>query len=154
MSPSIQITRYPYEEPYHLNLRLAATNGRVCGNLEYYCNASDLTSLSQKLAAFSGHQGDEIVYQLGSEKTEDRFAFFLSLKFRALTKRGKCVVVIRLNNNQAVPEREVTEFCIEAEVPAINRLGNLLAEFGRLEHRVLKWTLQDGELGNEDSEPT
>ena len=152
MSPGIQITRYPYEEPHHLNLRIAATNGRINGDLEYYCNASDLTSLGQELAAFSGEQGKEIVYQLGSEKAEDRFAFFLSLIISAVNTAGSCAVIIRLNNNQAVPEKEVTEFGIKAEVAGINRLGNLLVEFGRLEHRVLNWTVQDGELRKEDSE--
>lgn len=148
----IRITRFPYEEPYHLNLWIAASNGRLNGNLEYYCNANDLGSFGKQLADFSGKRSEEITYELGSERPEDRFAFFLSLKVKALDTVGHCAVVIRLNNNQAVPERELSEFCIKAEVADINRLGKLFIEFGRLQHRALEWSVYDGKLIKEDEE--
>jgi hypothetical protein len=152
MSPGIKITRYPYEEPYHLNLRIAASNGRLAGNLEYYCNASDLSSLGKQLAGFSGRKSDEIIYELGSEKPEDRFAFFLSLKVKALNSLGRCAVLIRLNNNQTIPEREVSEFSIPVEAADVNRLGALFLEFSRLKHRAFDWSVQGGKLITEDEE--
>ena len=148
----IRITRTPYEEPYHLCLRLAASNGRLSGDLEYYCNASDLGSLGKQLADFAGLKTGDVTYELGSEKKEDRFAFYLGLRVRALDSRGHCAVVVRLNNNQEVPDKEVAEFCITAEVADVNRLGNLLIEFGRLQHRVLSWTVRDGELLKDNEE--
>jgi hypothetical protein len=146
----IRITRYPYEEPYHLNLRIAASNGRIDGDLEYYCNANDLGVLGKKLASFAGREA--VTYELGSEKPEDRFAFYLSLQVMALDSRGHCAVVLRLSNNGAAPDREVSEFAIKADVADVNRLGRLFEEFGRLGHRVLDWRVQHGRLFKDDEE--
>jgi hypothetical protein len=145
-APGIRITRYPYEEPHHLNLRITASNGRIVGDLEYYCNATDLGVLGRQLAGFSGKRSEEIVYELGSEKPEDRFAFLFSLRVKPLDSVGHCAVIVRLSNNGTVPEKEVSEFAIKAEVADVNRLGRLFEEFGRLEHRVLDWRVHDGRL--------
>jgi len=151
-TPGIRITRYPYEEPYHLNLRIEASNGRLGGELEYYCNADDLKHLGKELADFSGKRIEVITYELGSEKPEDRFAFFFSLNAKTLDSSGHCVVLVRLNNNGRFPNNEVSEFSIKADVADLNRLGNLLIEFGRLKHRVLDWRVQDGRLISEHEE--
>ena len=147
-SPGLRITRIPYEEPYHIRLRIAASNGRLSGYLEYYSNVSDLVSFGKQLVDFVGLKQGDVTYELGSERKEDRFAFYLGLRVRALDSKGHCAVIVRLNNNQEVPDREIAEFCITAEVADVNRLGRLLSEFGRLQHRVLSWTVQDGELSN------
>lgn len=140
----IKISRYPYEEPYHLNLRIEASNGRFSGNLEYYCNADDLKTLGQQLADFLGSRTDEIIYELGSEKPEDRFAFFLSLRVKAFS--GYCAVSVRLSNNRRCGDLEISEFSIRAEVASLNRLGRMFIHFGRLEHLGLHWWVQDGRL--------
>jgi hypothetical protein len=145
-TPGIRITRYPYEEPHHLNLRVTASNGRITGDLEYYCNATDLGVLGRQLVGFSGRRTEEIVYELGSEKPEDRFAFLFSLRVKPLDSVGHCAVLVRMSNNGAAPEKEVREFAIKAEVADVNRLGRLLEDFGRLEHRVLDWHIHDGSL--------
>ena len=145
-STGIRIDRFPYEEPYHLNLRLRAMNGDLSGSLEYYCNADDLTSLGNQLVEFSGKAGDEISYVLGSEKNEDRFAFFLALRIWTLDLRGHCALGLRLNNNQKPPANSVSEFSMTAEVADINRLGRLLIQFGQLKHAALEWSIHGGEL--------
>jgi hypothetical protein len=145
-APGIRITRHPYEEPYHLRLHIEASNGRVHGSLEYYCDADDLKTLGKQLVDFTGSRNHEIVYELGSEKPSDRFAFFLSLRVRPLDLSGHCAVHVRLNNNEEPPSREVMEFSIRANVADLNRLGNLLIGFGRLQHLVLEWHVQDGRL--------
>ena len=142
----IKISRAPYEEPYHLNLKISASNGRLSGELEYYCNADDLPRIGQEMRAYTGKKDADIVYELGSEKPEDRFAFFLSLRVQAIDSRGHCCVIIRLNNNESPPDGEMSEFAIRAEVADINRLGELLAEFGQLRHRLLLWRVINGEL--------
>lgn len=142
----IAISRTPYEEPYHLNLRIKASNGRLCGELEYYCNADDLRRVGEEMRAYAGKKEADIVYELGSEKAEERFAFFLSMRVQAIDSRGHCCVMIRLNNNEPVPDTEVSEFAIRAEVADINRLGALLARFGELRHSVLLWHVTSGEL--------
>ncbi|MDQ3622119.1 MAG: hypothetical protein M3463_06480 [Verrucomicrobiota bacterium] len=145
-APGIRFTRHPYEEPYHLNLQLEASNGRVHGGLDYYCNAEDLKILGKQLVDFTGADNHEVVYELGSEKPIDRFAFFLSLRVKPLDSSGHCAVQIRLKNYEEPPSREVMEFSIRANVADLNRLGNLLVGFGRLQHRVLEWHVQDGRL--------
>jgi hypothetical protein len=142
----IKITRFPYEEPYHLNLWIEASNGKVNGRLEYYCNADDLKQLGNKLLGYSGKRDERILYQLGSEKSEDRFAFFFSLEITPLDSVGHGVIRLRMNNNRPPPEIEVTEFCIPADVADVNQFGQLLVAFGKLEYRVLNWSIKDGEL--------
>lgn len=144
--PGLRITRHPYEEPYHLHLILEASNGRVRGTLEYYCNADDLTTLGKQLVNFTGGRIQEVVYELGSEKPSDRFAFFLSLQVKPIDSSGHCAIHIRLNNNEEQPSKEAMEFSIKADVADLIRLGNLLVGFGRLQHRVLEWSVHDGRL--------
>ncbi len=142
----IRITRYPYEEPFHLNLHIEASNGRVNSTLEYYCNADDLKTLGKQLVDFTGASSEAVVYELGSEEPKDRFAFFLSFRVKPLDSTGHCAVLIRLNNNEEPPSREISEFSIKANVADVNRLGDLLIGFSRLQHRVLEWHVQDGRL--------
>lgn len=145
-APGIIITRFPYEEPHHLNLHIAASNGRLGAELEYYCNADDLKRLGKQFSNFTGARGEEITYELGSEKPEDRFAFFLSLRASPVDLCGHCAVLIRCNNNREPAEREVSEFAISADVADLNRLGQLLSGFSRLKHHRLEWRVKDGRL--------
>jgi hypothetical protein len=140
----IKITRFPYEEPYHLRLVIEASNGKMNGGVEYYCNANDLNKLGNQLLGFIGKRGEKIVYELGSEK--HRFAFFFSLQVISLDAAGHSAIQLRMNNNRPPPATEVCEFCIPTDVADINRLGRLLVAFGKLEHRVLEWSVKDGKL--------
>jgi hypothetical protein len=143
----IKITRFPYEEPYNLRLWIEASNGqRMNGILEYYCNAADLNDLGNKLIGFRGNQNEKVVYELGSEKPENRFAFFFSLQVISLDLAGHSAIRIRMNNNRPPPATEACEFCIPTDVADVNRLGSLLVAFGKLEHRVLDWSVKDGKL--------
>lgn len=148
MNPYIIIRRYLYEEPHHLNLKLNASNGRTSGELEYYCNASDLELFGNKLAGFSGRE--KLEYILGSERLEDRFAHFLKIEIFAIDSRGHSAVCIAMANNFNPPNRERSEFCITADVADINRLGSLMIEFSRLRHFALEWRVQTGSLLEED----
>ena len=116
------------------------------GSLTCYCNANDLTELGSKLLAYLGNQYEAIDYDLGSEKTEDRFAFFFSLRISPFDLAGHTSVRIRMNNNRKPPATEACEFCIKADVIDVNRLGSLLIAFGKLEHLVLDWSVKDGKL--------
>lgn len=148
MTPYITIRRYPYEEPYHLNLRLNASNGRTSGELEYYSNTSDLESFGSQLASFSGKE--KLEYTLGSERIEDRFAHFLKIKIISIDSRGHCAVCVAMANNFDPPNRERSEFCIAAVVADVNRLGTLMIGFSRLRHFTMDWRVQTGSLLEED----
>jgi hypothetical protein len=142
----IKITRFPYEEPYHLNLFVEASNGKISGSLGYYCNANDLSNLGNQLLRFLGNGDEKIIYELGSEKPEDRFAFFFSLQVISLDTAGHSAIRLRLNNNRPPPATEVCEFCIPTDTADVNRLGRLLIAFGKLEHRILEWSVKNGKL--------
>ncbi|HEX3656343.1 MAG TPA: hypothetical protein VHV55_11075 [Pirellulales bacterium] len=148
----ISITRYPYEEPYHLNLRIKASNGRTCGELEYYCNVSGLKEFGKQLADFHGGRGEEVNYELGSEAPQDRFAFYLNLAAKAVDSSGHSALFICFNNNAAGADREVSRFAIKANPADINRLGALLSGFADLQHRRLDWQVHDGRLITDDDE--
>ena len=77
--PSIRITRYPYEEPYLIRLLIEASNGRVNGQLEFYTNPESLINLADELEVFPRFIPSEFLWELGSEKREDRFAFYFCL---------------------------------------------------------------------------
>src|SRR5271154_1719560 len=99
----VKITRFPYEEPYHLNLVIEASNGKMNGRLGYYCNANDLNNLGNQLIEFLGNGNEKIIYELGSEKPEDRFAFYFSLQVVSLDAAGHSAIRLRMNNNRKPP---------------------------------------------------
>ena len=142
----LRITRMPYEEPHHLNLVVEASNGPFGGALELYVSTPHLVELGKVLAVFPRHKDDVHLWELGSERPEDRFKFYF--RFRAFTtnSRGHCALQLRFNNNEDLPERKVSEFCILAEPAEINHLGKLVAEFALLHHEYLEWSGADGRL--------
>ena len=146
MTPSIKIIRYPYEEPYHLNLVMDATNGRLRGRLEFYCNASDLLELAKELEVFPRHASAVYLWELGSEKDEDRFAHYFRFRLFTTDSVGHCAIQLRLNNNRNLPEREISEFCIEVEPSELKKFGEPVRKFSKLEHEVLYWEPSGGDL--------
>ena len=144
--PFIIIRRYPYEEPYHLNLVISASNGAMSGTLEYYCNAEDLTKVGDRLAAFPRQKDDNYTYELGSPRPEDGFAFHFALRAVTLDTAGHCALQFTMNNNRPIPDDVSCSFSMCAEPAAINRLGRLLIEFGDLKHLELLWSDTVGKL--------
>lgn len=147
MSYFIRIERIPYEEPYHLQLVWEASNGDITSCFEFYVNADALAQIGEALIAFPRHASDVFLFEVGSEKPEDRFAYYF--RFRAFTtdSRGHCAIQIRYNNNRDLPYREVVEFCIKAEAASINRLGTLFKGFAKLETEYLSWSETEQYLG-------
>jgi hypothetical protein len=146
MTPSIKITRYPYEEPYHLNLVMEATNGRIRGQIEFYINSEELIELADEFEVFPGHASAVHLWELGSEKSEDRFAYYFRFRLFTTDSVGYCAIQLRFNNNEDLPDREISEFCIPVEPSGLNRLGKLFREFAKLNHEVLYWEPNDGKL--------
>ena len=62
--PGIILKRYAYED--FINVNIEASNGRVCGQVEFYCSVGNLNEIGKKLADFSGGRAESIVYELGS----------------------------------------------------------------------------------------
>lgn len=156
MRPHIRIIRYPYEEPFHINLVLEVCNGRSLARITYYMNAASLVEWANHLEVFPRDNNDVFLFEIGSERPEDRWAYYLRLRAFLKDAAGHSALHIRLNNNQDLPSREIAEFCLDAEPSQINRLGRLCREFGKLNHAVLDWWVQDGALYEtiDDAQPS
>lgn len=146
MPSYMKFTRSPYKEPDHLHLFLAACNGRQAAEIAFFISRDILANWAQGLEGFPLHRGDVYLWEHGSERPKDKWAYYLKLRVFTTHAAGHCAIHLRLNNNAALPELEISEFCIEADAAAINRLGGLFRAFGNLEHEVLIWTPTEGRL--------
>ncbi len=144
----IEIERIPYEEPYHINLIVKASNDSCAGQLEIYDNADALKECASALEIFPRHSTDTFLWELGSERPEDNFAFYFRFRIFLLDSAGQGCIQIRLNNNDDFPEKAITEFCIICEPAGINRLGKLFREFALLKSKKMIWNGVDGEIIN------
>ena len=142
----IQFIRKPYEEPYHLNLIIRASNGKQLGELEFYDNAESLLKCAETLEVFPRHNSDMFLWELGSERPEDKFAFYFRFRVFLINSTGRCAIQIRLNNNSDIPDKAISEFVIEAEPAGVNRLGKAFRAFSKLQSNILNWNGIGGEV--------
>jgi hypothetical protein len=142
----IKITRNPYEEPYHINLIFKASNGESSGQLEIYDNADKLEKLADVLEDFPFKETKTFLWELGSEKAKDNFAFYFKCEFSLIKHSSECVVGIRLNNNENGVEKSISEFYINCYPAELNKLGQLFREFSKLEKETLIWNGLDGKV--------
>jgi hypothetical protein len=143
MTPRIRIARIPYEDQYHLRLVMLAGSARQHAEIEFYVSSKDLLAWAEHLEVFPRHKSDVFLWERGSERSEDGFAYYIRFRVFIFDGSGHCAVQLRFNNNQDLPDREIAEFCITAEPSQINRLGRLCREFAALKHEVLDWWLDD-----------
>ncbi len=148
MSYHIKIERIPYEEPYHLQLVWDVSNGKVSSRFEYYDNAESLIKMAENLEQFPRNSSDVFLYEIGSEKPEDRFAYYFRFRVFTTDRRGSSAIQIRFCNNNDLPYREIAEFCIQTEPASINRLGKLFREFSKLEKDFLAWSESENFVGD------
>ena len=131
------IRRIPYEEPHHLQLEIAASNGIFVGQTDIYCNASDLAAIGRALKKFPRFVGDEFKREYGSPNAKDRNYRHFVLRAYTVGSWGKCALQISINCNQSEPDEGVCLFSIAAEAASLNRLGELFIAFGELRHLEL-----------------
>ncbi|PTY37284.1 hypothetical protein BGP77_03000 [Saccharospirillum sp. MSK14-1] len=131
-----------------MNLIWRASNGSVSTRFEYYANAGSLKEIAERLESFPQNSRDVYLYELGSEKPEDKFAYYFRLRAFTTNLLGKTALQVRFNNNEDLPNREVVEFCIQAEPSAINRLGELFRKFANLNQEYLAWSDSESFIGD------
>ena len=151
MKSLIQIERFHYEEPYNLDLAIHVCCGRQSGELEFYCSADDLKRAGDELSKFPLDRNAEFLWELGSEKPEDNSAFYFCFRVYTEAVLGTRVIHVRFNNNETLPEKQITEFCIRAEISKINLLGELLQDFTKLQNQRLWWDTTKGALDDEET---
>jgi hypothetical protein len=146
MRPYLTIERFPYEEPYHVNLLLRASNGSQTGELEIYSSPDQLMDIGRQLTEFPQSVGHVVLWEIGSERQEDRFAYYMRFRAFVLDSVGHTALHLRFCNNLDLPAKAISEFCITAEAGALNRLGHLFCEFSSLSHEYLVWSLAESSL--------
>lgn len=160
MKPFIQITRHLYEEPYHLNLVIIASNGRARGTLEFYLNPGDLENIGVNLLNFPLHEKASYIFERGSEEKKDNFGWYLKLQ---ITSPGglqnKFTMRLRFNNNENnrefhfAADPQLTDFGFVISAEDLRHLGKLINDLSTLEHQRLYWTPGSGTLDNNVQEP-
>ena len=140
MKTEIKIQRYPYEEPHLLNLHFKASNGTFAGFLEFYCNTEELIEMGNKLSNFAQKVPDEYIYEVGSTKKKDNFAYHFYFRVYTIDKVGHSAIQVIIDNNETDIDEGACKFKIPAEPIDINKLGDLLLHFSKLEHKELYWT--------------
>jgi hypothetical protein len=146
MEPYIVMRRVPYEEPYHLNIELEASNGTFGGAVDFYCSPQALLKIGAALSAFPVKIPDEYIFEYGSPGVGNRVYRHVLLRAYTVGAVGHCGLQISMNRNCAPPDEGICEFSILAEAAALNKLGHLLQRFAQLEHLELKWTPTLAEL--------
>lgn len=145
----IQIRRRPYEEPYHTQLEVAASNGAFSGFTDIYCGVKELGEIGRALRGFPKKIGDEYRYQYGSEDPSDRCYRYFVLRAYTVGPSGHCALQVIMNTNQKEPDEGICRFSIQAEPASVNRLGEAFEKFEELKHLELRWTPSAVELFDE-----
>ncbi|HCG8217763.1 TPA: hypothetical protein NJ504_004747 [Vibrio parahaemolyticus] len=148
MEYCVKIERIPYEEPYHLQLLWDISNGMQSTRFELYNNASDLLKIAKGLEFFPRHPKDVFLYEIGSERAEDNFAYYFRLRAFMVTPQGQCALQIRFCSNAPLPYKHISEFCIQLEPRDLNRLGILFGDFSKLQSHFLAWDAKGDFLGD------
>jgi hypothetical protein len=147
--PALIVKRIPYEEPYHVQIDLFASNGRFSARSDFYCSVDNLSEIGAALRSFPKHLGDEYVYVYGSEDPDKKFYRYIKLRAYTVGSAGKCAIQITINTNDAEPEEGRSNFSIQAYPIAINKLGELFSEFSQLRHLEFHWSETDSSLHDE-----
>jgi hypothetical protein len=114
--------------------------------LRFYAGTQVLVEWGDAMDAFPAHKDSVYLWEYGSERPEDRWAYYLRLRLFTTDSVGHCAIQLRLNNNRELPDREIAEFCIRVEASQINRLGALSRKFSDLDDEVLYWDLHQSNL--------
>jgi len=146
MKNSLTLIRVPYEEPNHLNLIMAATNGRQAGEIEFYDNADSLTLCANALESFPKDSKDKFTWELGSEDPKDSWAFFFRFRVCLIDSSGHAAINFRFGNGSDFPYGALTDFSFLSEPAGINNLGKLFRRFALLKSERLLWNGIDGEI--------
>ncbi len=143
MQQHLLIRRLPYEEPHHTQLEFTVSNGVLAAKIDIYCGVQEIAELGRALTNFPKLIGDEYVYEYGSEKPEEKFYRHFKLKAYTVGNVGNCAIQFTVNLNQPEPEEGICKFSLTVLPAEINRLGELLLVFSKLEHLELQWSPKD-----------
>jgi hypothetical protein len=143
----IVVERFPYEEPHHTQLSIAASNGSYSGRLEIYCNVDTLREIGIALTKFPTRVPDEYVFEYGSEDPKDRWAYYLRIRAYTVGLRGQPALQFTMNLNRETPNDGRCSFSIgDIEAVQLARLGRLFVRLESHSSGSFLWTPTDDEF--------
>jgi hypothetical protein len=146
--PAIVIRRHADSEEEDQGLiciEVIATNGTFGLRTEpFYCGRQSLERFGAALSSFPAGQADRPHFVRGAEDAADQPLF---LSMAAYVFGVSTALRLRFRDRGYSKAFDgMTEFSIQAETAAINRLGSLVERFSKLKHSDLRWTPSSGDL--------
>jgi hypothetical protein len=139
MDGFLTLLRFEYDDPYLAEIHLTASNGLFTGHLEFFCDTEELSRLGDKLKTFPCSIEDQIVYEIGSEETQKRLAYYLRFHTKVIDGAGHCAIHFRINNNGLVPHNGIADFSLKANPAELNELGELLRKLASFQISDFSW---------------
>lgn len=140
-TPSVIVRRYPYEEPYHLQIEFLISNGSFTSKVDIYCNPEDLEKIGKSLQTFPGKIPDEYCFTYGSEEPKEKCYRFFKIKAYTIDASGHCALQFAINHNNDEPDEGTSKFSIRPFDPAaLSKLGDLFVNFSKLNHLEFHWS--------------
>lgn len=138
LKKSITLLRILYEEPYHLNLIIQVSDDQHSGELEFYMTNESFIKCANELENFPDNKWNEVLWELGSENPQEKFAFFFRFHV-VFVLPNSSKIHIRLCNHSEILNPDGLDFVIESEVDEIKRLGRLWKRFSSLQEMKIQW---------------
>jgi hypothetical protein len=125
---------------------MSVSNGSASGALEFYINAETLIAWAFAYEKFPRHAQSVYLWEAGSERPEDRFAYYLRMQLFTTDAWGHSALQIRFNNNQ-ICRIAKSSICASGRNPLRSiSLALWFKRFSTLEHQVLYWSGSEGQL--------
>ena len=150
MNSFIKLEYVPYEETT-IKIKWHVSNGNTATKAEYYHNLLELEKIANHLEIFPRNSSDKFIHAFGSERQEDRAAYYFRLYVFLHSSTGGSSMLFRFSNNRPLPDTEITEFCIHTEPAAINKLGKMFRQFSKLEDEVMIWSFDYQFIGDKSA---
>lgn len=135
----IKVRRFEYEEPYHTEVWVSASNGAFSGEIRYFCVADDLKEIASKLETFSKDPKGEYKYEVGSEDPEDNSGYYFLFRVCPMNSNGQCSIHIRITVNGTCSEPGICEFSIIAEPNHIAELSKFFLDLYEFKVSSFSW---------------
>lgn len=139
----IIIRRHLYEEPDCIQLEWIISNGLFSATTDIYTSPYEIEEMGKTLRSLFK---DDFKYEYGSSDPLARcYRHFIMSVYR-IDSIGHKAIQFKINQNENQPDEGESLFSIKTDVAAINRLGESIERFSKLEHLEMLWTSKESHL--------
>ena len=120
-----------------LQLELSAQNGRRALSQDFYAYPEDLRQFGAKLEAFPTSVEDAPTFEYGAN--DPKVYCWLRLRAYVFDGSGHSALELMVQNNKQPPEQASALFSTKLEAAALNKLGQELVAWSRLNEGDLEF---------------